>query len=285
MARTVNEIFEEMKAEAIRLSTDANNADAIAMFNNTSKFAIWRILFFAIGYCIWSLEKLWDAFQILINSIIANEMPHTLNWYRTKAIAFQYGFPLIADSDKFDNTGFTDQQIGDSKVIKYAAVTETTIDGKRVLQIKIAGKQGDDIVQLDNAVEVAFTAYMQEIKDAGVPIIIYNRVADVIRATVDVYYDALLLDENGNRLDGLGAKPVEEAAKNYPFNLDFNGEFSNAAFIDDIQNAYGVSKRKAFLVSAERQVGAAWQAIPNTFIPEAGYAEFDSITINYHADV
>ncbi len=283
--RSVQQIFDEMKTEAIRLATEQGNDDAIAMFNNISAFAVWKIMFYAQAFCQWVLEGLWENFLSVVRTILNSEKPHTRGWYRTKGINFQYGFPLIPDTDKFDNTGFTQEQIENSKVVKYSAVNETTVDNKRVLLYKVAGKQGDDIVPLTALQEAAFIAYMEEIRDAGVPILYYNREADLLRATVTVHYNALLLDENGNRLDGLGEKPVESAARTYPFNLDFNGEFSNAAFIDAIQAAYGVSDRKAFLVSIEKQVGANWQSVPNTYIPEAGYARFDEITINYIADV
>ena len=43
----------------------------------------------------------------------------------------------------------------------------------------------------------AFTAYMEEIKDAGVGILIYNRLADLIKIEVDFYYNLLLLDSAG----------------------------------------------------------------------------------------
>lgn len=285
MARTRTEIFNEMVDEAKRLATDAQDQNMLDMLDNISNVAVWKILFQVMAFTVWTVEKLWDSFLALINSILASEVPHTRGWYKSKALAFQYGFPLLADTDKFDNTGYTQQQIDDSKVVKYCAVSETTVDGKRVLLMKIAGKSGDDIVQLINAVEIAFKAYMEDIKDAGVPILYYNKAADEIRATITVYYDPLLLDATGNRLDGLGGKPVEDAANNYSFNLDFNGEFSNAAFVDDMQNAFGVSKRKVFLQTVERKVGGVWQAIPNTFTPDAGYAEFSSLTFNYIADV
>jgi hypothetical protein len=284
MARTIDTIFNDMKGEAVRLATDANNADMLAMLNNTSKVAIWRLWFYIIAFAVWSLEKLWDAFQLLINSIIANQTPHTLRWYRTKALAFQYGFNLIPDTDKFDDVLFADDEIEASKVVKYAAVNETTIDGRRVLLIKVATLVNGELSPLNALQEAALTAYFEDVKDAGVPIIIYNRLADVLRATVDFYYNPLLLDGNGNRLDGLGANPVIEAANNYLLSLPFNGEFSNAAFIDALQDAFGASDRDVFLRSMERKTGDSdYVSVANTFIPDAGYVRFEAngLTINY----
>ena len=290
MARTVEQIFNEQKDEAIRLATLANDADLIAMFNNTSAFASWRVLFYIMAYTVWSLENLWDIFQKLINDTIAQLTPHTTRWYRTKALLFQFGMNLLPDSDKFDNTGFTNQQIIDSKIIKYAAVNEATIQQRRSLLIKVAGVDAGGNLQPITAPQLdAFTAYIEEIKDAGVYVVIYNRSADLLRTEIDVYYNPLLLDVNGNRLDGLAGKPIEDACKSYLLQLPFNGEFSNAAFIDSVQNAFGVSDRNVFLKSMLRGLpGGVFAAVPNSFIPEAGYVNFDlvnGLVINYIAHV
>lgn len=286
MARTIDEIFEEQRQEAIRLADEAGNTDALDMYNNNSRLAIWRLLFYTMAYCAWGLEKIFDSTVSLIDGMIANLTPHSLRWYRSKALAFQYGFDLIPETDKYDNTGKTDNEIAGAKVVKYAAVNETTIDERRVLLIKIAGVDNDGkLVQLPQLVEDAFVTYMERVRDAGNVLIIYNREADVLRTTVDVFYNPLLLDGSGNRLDGLGGKPLEEAALQYLLSRPFNGEFSNAGFIDALQNAYGVNERNVFLRSMERKINENdYQSVGNTFIPDAGYARFADtagLNINY----
>lgn len=285
MARTIQQIFDEQKAEAIRLATEQNNGEALAMFNNTSRVALWRLLFFTMAFCAWSLEKIFDGFVDLVNSIIAALTPHSLRWYRTKALSFQFGFDLIAETDKYNNTGKTADEIEASKVVKYAAVNEALVDGRRVLLVKVAGVDGSgNLIQLPGAQEAAFIAYMERVKDAGNMLIIYNRVADILKTEVDVYYNPLLLSFDGSRLDGLGGKPLEDAAISYLLNLPFNGEFSNAAFIDTLQNAFGVDNKNVFLKSMQRKINdTTYQSVGNTFIPDAGYTKFDvnGLLINY----
>lgn len=288
MARTVAQIFEEMKTEAINQATTAGNAEAVAMFNNTSKVAVWRIYFYTVAYITYTLETLFDGFITTVQNLLIALLPHTVRWYRKKALAFQYGFSLIVDTDKFDNTGYTDTDIENSKIVAYAAVNEATVDNIRVLLIKIAKKANDGTpTPLSNTEETAFTAYMNEVKDAGNKLIIYNRTGDLIKANLNVFYNPLLLDENGNRLDGLGGNPVEEAANNFPFQLDFNGEFILSQFIDAVQNAYGVSRRRVDLISFQKKTGSgAYTTVGSSFIPEAGYAKFDvdGLVINYIED-
>lgn len=290
MARTRQQIFDEMKAEALRQAIEQNDIEMQEMLNNISGYAAWRNLFNVMAFCAWTLEVLWDKFKVVIDTLIAALTPHSLRWYRTKALAFQYGFDLIPESDKYNNAGFTTQQIADSKIVKYSAVNEASIDGKRVLLIKIAGvDNGGSLVQLSGLQEAAFSAYMERIKDAGNVIIIYNREADLLRGEIDVYYNPLLLDNTGGRLDGLAGKPLEEAARSYLLLLPFNGEFSNAVFTDFMQAAYGVADKNVFLKSMQRKIGAAtYQAVANTFIPDAGYTNFetpDGLKINYIAHV
>lgn len=286
MARTIEEIFESQRTEAIRLAQEMNNTAAENMLNNPSKVAIWRILFYAFAFCAWSLEKIFDNTIALIDAMIAQLTPHSLRWYRSKALAFQFGFDLVPETDKYDNTGKTSSEIEASKLVKYAAVNESIIDGVRVLLIKIAGVDTDGkLTQLPQIVYEAFTAYMERVRDAGNVLVIYNHEADVLRTMVDVYYNPLLLDGSGNRLDGLGGKPVEDAANAYLLSRPFNGEFSNAGFIDALQNAFGVNERNVFLRSMERKIGPNdWQSVGNTIIPDAGYAKFDDnsgLNLNY----
>lgn len=289
MARTIQQIFNEQKEEAIRLATEQSNDEALEMFNNTSKVSLWRLLFYVFAFSAWSLEKVFDSFVDLVNGIIAALTPHSLRWYRTKALAFQFGFDLIAETDKYDNAGKTADEIEESKMVKYAAVNEAQVDGRRVLLIKVAGVDGSGVLQqLPSIQEAAFAAYMERVKDAGNMLIIYNRIADILKTEVDVFYNPLVLDANGNRLDGLAGKPVEDAANGYLLTLPFNGEFSNAAFVDALQNAYGVDNKNVFLKSMQRKINETdYQAVGNTFIPDAGYTKFDEggLIINYIAHV
>ena len=290
MARTTQAIFDSMVTEAKRLAGARNNADAIAMFNNTSNVAVWKLIFYVMAYCVMTFETLLDAFQTKVDDELAQLRPHTYNWYRNKAKAFQYGFPLVPDTDVFDNTGYTQADIDNSKLVKYASCTTDVVDGVRVLLMKIAATDsGGDLVPLGNTNGEydAFKTFMAEVKDAGVYLVIYNNAADLIRATVDVYYNPMLIDDTGLRTDGNGY-PVMEAANNYPLTLEFDGEFINAGFIDALQAAYGVSRKKVNLSSIERQTaGGSWQVVNSSFVPEAGYAKYapNGLTINYIADV
>lgn len=293
MARTTQQIFDSMVAEGIAKATADGNTDALAMFANTSKVAIWRLMFYIMAFAIMTFEKLLDAFKTDVDNQLTALIPGKITWYQTKFKAFQYGFNLLPGSDLFNNTGKTDAEIAASKIIKYAAVTEATVDNKRVLLVKIAKLSGTDLVPLLPEELLSFTTYVNTIKYAGVTIVIYNQVADLLRSEVNVYYNPLLLNEQGMRIDGAGY-PVREAAIAYPLTLEFDGEFINAGFIDALQACYGVSRRKVNLVRMERKTGNGnFTSVGSSFIPDAGYCKFEpnepntnkGLIINYIADV
>jgi hypothetical protein len=50
MARTVNEIFEVIIGEANSLAVTENNEEVQEMLANSSQFAVWKIVFYAVAF-------------------------------------------------------------------------------------------------------------------------------------------------------------------------------------------------------------------------------------------
>jgi len=280
MARTIQEIQEliyQAKAQE----------PALNELNSTSKVAIWRLWVYIIAVAIWSLEKLFDLHRADIDKRLAELKPHTARWYRSKALAFQYGFDLLTDSDKFNNTGHTEEQIEASKIVKYSAVVESPNEGRLI--VKIAGEQGEQLQPITDAQKQAFEAYLQEIKDAGVRLSIVNYQPDILHLQMKIVYDPLLIDSNGQNIIH-ATKPVETAIKEYLKRLPFNGELVLAHLIDELQQAEGV--RIPHLVLAQsKHIGTngnygAFEAIEISKIPTAGYFTIDNFNdITYVSNV
>ena len=205
MARSIQEI------QNIILQAKAQEP-ALESLNSTSKVAIWRLWVYIIAVAIWGLEKLFDQHRSDIDKRLAELKPHTARWYRSKALAFQYGFDLLPDSDKFNNQGHTEEAIEASKIVKYSAVIESKNEGRLI--VKIAGEQGDTLQPISDAQKQAFAAYLQEIKDAGVRLSVVNYQPDILHLQMKIVYDPLVLDSNGQSIIH-ATKPVEEAIKSY----------------------------------------------------------------------
>ncbi|WP_277012695.1 nucleotidyltransferase [Capnocytophaga granulosa] len=258
MARTIQEI-QELIYQA------KTQEPALNELNSASKVAIWRLWVYIISVAIWSLEKLFDLHRTDIDKRLAELTPHTARWYRNKALAFQYGFDLLPDSDKFNNTGHTEEQIEASKIVKYSAVVESE-DGRLI--VKIATESDGRLLPITEDQHNAFKGYIAEIKDAGVRATVINYLPDKLVLNLDVYYDPLILDSNG--MDILSAKlPVKEAIEIYLKNLPFNGELIVAHLVDALQAVNGVK------IPHLKEVTTAW-IDPNT----RGYGSFENINVS-----
>lgn len=207
-----------------------------------SKVSLESILFYVVAVAIWSLQVLFDTHKAEMTALIAEKKPHRLKWYRDKTLSFQYGRDLIDDNDLYDNTDVTDEQIALERVVKYAAAVEQA--GVVIVKVATAstpstGSGSGDRVPLDGDQEEALTAYLKEIKDAGVKLSLVNEEANTFTATLDIYYDPMVLNASLNSLAN-GGNPVREAIADFIANLPFNGEYRNSALVDRLQSVEGV---------------------------------------------
>ena len=270
MARSIQEI------QTLILQAKAQEP-ALNELNSTSKVAIWRLWVYIIAVAIWSLEKLFDQHRADIDKRLAELKPHTARWYRSKALAFQYGFDLLLDSDTFNNQGHTEEAIEASKIVKYSAVIESKNEGRLI--VKIAGEQGDTLQPITEPQKQAFEAYLQEIKDAGVRLSVVNYQPDILHLQMKIVYDPLVLDSNGQSIIH-ATKPVEKAIKDYLKRLPFNGELVLAHLIDALQQAEGVKIPHLVLAQSKNITSGggygAFETIEISKIPTAGYFTIDN---------
>lgn len=273
MARTVNEIYNQM--------IEAKEAEnGLAGLTSTSAAAIWRLLLYVVAYCEHVLEVLFDTHKNEVTTIINTLKPHTALWYAEKAKMFQYGFDLYPDSDQFNNEGKTDTEIEDSKIVKYASV----IDNNDYLQIKVAKEENNDLAELDDTERQAVAEYLARIKDAGIYIELVTLPAEQMKFEITVYYNPLVLDGEGRRLDGTNNNPVKEAVHEFLKNVEFDGTIVLAYLTDTLQGVEGVEI--PVVNTAYYQVGAAgWTAFSVMHRPGSGYARVsdENIIITYIA--
>lgn len=243
MARTFAEIKGSMTAAFIEDSaiqeryglTPGNTFE-----QEFSKVSIENILFDIVAFAIWSLEALWDIFRKETDEKIAASRVHTKKWYRSKAMEFLYGYEL-GESDVYDTTGLTDEQIAEAKIVANAAVIKMIVSGHGVLRLKVVKHVGDELGPLDSTELTAFGQYMNLVSDAGTYVIPTTGVADDLKLKIDIYYDALVFDNTGARLDGTDDEPVQNAIRNYLKSLDFNGSFIKTKLEDMLQMVQGVN--------------------------------------------
>lgn len=282
MARTIAEIKDSMTSAFIADATIQEKYQLESKDTFASKFnviSIESILFYVFAVAVWAVEKLIDQHKTEIQDLIETETPHTLTWYQNKAKTFRYGQALITDTDQYDDTGLTDADIEAMQVIKACAVVETT-DG---LTIKTASENSNGVLQaLTEQQLTAFTAYINEIRDAGVHCTCISSAHDNLILTISLRIDATVLDANGCRLDD-GTNAIEEAIETYLRSLPFNGELILASLTDALQAVDGVKIPHIESCYVERMGIGGYgeqETVAITDIPYSGYYELTDLTIN-----
>jgi hypothetical protein len=282
MARSLNEIQQPILDDIA--TSDALNAlqvlttteQTLTSATSTSKVAVWRLFVYIIAVTTQTLEKILDVFKATVIAIVAANRPHDAEWYKSKALAFQYGDTLV-DKDEYEVIDAAKQ------IIKQVACME----GDRTIVIKIATATGDELIKLPDPNQVnAFITYMNKVKDAGTVIEVTNADADLLKVTMDFYYDALIVDSAGMEIN-TGINVVETAIKSYLKSLDFNGEFDINKMIDYLQKAKGYASLKINFCGFKAGLATSYSIITRNYLPLSGYMKLDlsELQVNYFPNV
>jgi hypothetical protein len=277
MARTISDIKATITADFMKSTVMATlyGFTVDDSFESTfSKVSFENILFYIVAFLTNTMEKLFDAHKADVDATIAEQKPHTKNWYKNKALAYMHGFELLEDSDQFYIPAeTTTAQIAESKIVKYAAVVEKA----NVLYIKVAaaglvpltsGLEGEASDQLHG-----LNAYFKEVKDAGVKLQIINKPADHFKASLVVYYNPMVLNSRGINAS-TGIKSVRVAVRDFIASLPFNGEYRNNALIDALQLLDGVVMVE--LTSAQTSPHEVVMAAQINYNQDLGFTDVDA---------
>lgn len=276
MARTITEIQEQIIASV------ASDAELNTNLTSTSVTAIWRLWTYVVAVAIWLHESAWDSFRVNLLDEVANMKPHTLRWYRGKALTYQAGGTLLPGEDVYDNTGITAEDIIAAQIIKYASASE----GNGQVVVKVA-KDVSGIITAPTVPELAgINAYFQDIKDAGVVLVVRGVAADRLKLGIDVYYDANILAADGSRLDGSSATPVKDAIKAFIKALPFDGRFIKAHLTDALQDVEGVIVPEIRSCEARRFDDPSYSAVDIFYDTYSGFLKVyddSDIVLTYYS--
>ncbi|MBQ7530848.1 MAG: hypothetical protein IJT12_04010 [Paludibacteraceae bacterium] len=273
MARTTEEIKQVLETEFMTRFRSLYGIPSGRTFGSYfSSVSVENLLLYVMAKLCHSLEEYMDAHEQRVEEYIAGMKPHSLRWYVQKILDFQWGIGTFdPEYGTYDNSDEDEEDVAASKVVKYASGTE----GGATLYIKVAGESGGARQPLSANALIALYAYVGQVKDAGVRVVLVNEPAEQLGIILTVHYDPLVLNSSGKLLSDTSVKPVEQAVKNYISNLPFNGVFSKDALVDAVQQAQGVkvTDLTAVHVSGDgqtyRQMTAAYAQ------PYPGYYELD----------
>jgi len=263
--RTIEDIYNEMLT--------AKEAQAeLAVLNSTSKTAIWRLLLYIVAVSIWSLENVLRISIKEQNAFIKSSKIHSLSWYSDFAKRFQFGDELPWGEVEYASIN------EDLQIVKYASVTKAPGG----LQVKVAKEDNDTLSPLDNTEIEAFKAYMFRISAAGDQLYYTNEVADELKLKLRIYYDALVLDSAGRRLDGTDDEVVKNAVDAYLKQMDFDGMLVPTYLVDHLQTIEGIVIPQLDVIQTKYGNMTSWMDVQAEGVnPHSGYVRLEDLEVEY----
>lgn len=245
-----------------------------------SKASLESILFYSIAYVIYIVKQLFNLHKIEVDAMLTQRTPHTSEWYRNISLAYRHGYALLPDSDQYSEEAINDES---AAIITYCAVSK----GSGELIIKIASG-GDALEKLSESQYLGFQEYIETVGDAGVQFNIISDEADSLKLVIDTYYNAMVLDGEGKRLDGSNDTPLLSGTNIYLQNLTFDGYFSLTDLTDALQSIEGLESPR--VVGVQTKYGLyEWSDVVNKYRAHAGWLKIydleNDLTVNYHANI
>lgn len=240
MARTHAEIKKEMtdnwmaKPEIIAKYNLQPSETFEQRFSSVSLENTW---FDVVAFGGYTLEILFDVFRAETDNKIAQSKVHTPRWYKGKALDYQHGYELVPETDYYDNTGVSDENIAASKIIANAAPVRV---GNGNVRMKVVKNSADGYDPVDDDVLTGVNSYFERVTDAGTTVTCTTGPADMLKIVAVVYYDPLILNTQGARLDGTDSTPLQNGIKAHLKSIKFNGALILKRLTDDVEAIQGI---------------------------------------------
>ncbi|WP_139422971.1 hypothetical protein [Chryseobacterium mulctrae] len=278
MNESYDAILAQLQAEKAK-NSDLNGLDS------TSKTSIWLGIFKVVAWVFYNFSLAAILHLQEIRDLIANQKVFNLRRYRSEALRFQYGFDLVDETDQFKPTYTdngseviaTDEQINNSKIIKYAACSRVIDNGRAKIVVKIAPEDLNEI--FPNDVMVAFVKYIEEISPAGDHITVLNYKPDMLKFAFKIKVDPLVLNASGMAIL-TATYPVQIAIENFLKNLPFDGQLSTQKLeaailaVDGVEDLTTLSMESKWIDPAVNGYGL-YQPIAMSVIPASGRFEIE----------
>lgn len=230
------------------------NLDGLTSTSKTSEFNLWMWLFSGVTVI---ANGVWEERQTEIQTIADSAIPGTERWLQKEILKFQYG-----DTLSFDNiTAKYFYAVIDAtkQIIARCAITSQGT----ISTVKAAKLVSGSPVALSGAELTSLRSFVNQIKWAGMQLLVVSQDADLLNAPMTIYY-------NGIVPLAVMQAAVEQAYTDYLAALPFNGQYSIIRHIDAIQAVENVNDVVIGVVQA-KPTGGAYLPVVRIYNPAAGY--------------
>ena len=287
MARTIAQIYESLNtvksnmAELSALVTEStgvpvdNSQNLILDASSGSKVAKWRLWLWIVAVACWVIENIVDNRVTEISAIVNGLRPHTLDWYESETLKWQYGHELAWIND--DHWGYL---VDDPAARIVVAVSAATNEMGEVV-IKVAKQVGAFLEPLTAGEVEGLVAYWKKWKDAGVKIVIVTEESNVLKIQATVVRNRLVLAADGTLLRDSTINPLTNALADYIDNVPFNEIIRITDFEAAAKLAEGITD--FVITSLEIRPGdvVAWTVVDREVIPSSGFARIDYVVSTF----
>lgn len=273
--RSIDEIKNEIRSNFIsnEVLQDLYGIDPSRSFEDQfSVVSLEAIITYIVAVSIWTFEYVMSRHKKEIESSIASKSMFSIPWYHQMALSFQLGDYLVLDEDTLM---WKYPKINDSRrIIKYAAVRTTTLEGISKLQFFVS-KDGKK--PLSSSEIKAFETYIGEVGAAGTHFEVISRDPTPLSFDIMIVRDPMILDYDGRSLVN-GIHVVKSAIINYLDGIKYGGTYNRTKMIDALQEVEGIRDVVLSVVRANGQV-----IYGQNFESVSGHFNFDDArtTISY----
>lgn len=258
-----------------------DNADLLMSdLNSGSNVASWRLWLWIVAFASWLVEGLFTVHKNEIEEILSAKAPHTLRWYAEESKKYQHGYSMT-----WNGNYYTYEEIDTaSQIITYAAASESG----GIIKLKVAKEADDSLSVLTQAEKSGLEEFWSRWKDAGVIIEIVNQPADLLKVTMTIVRDRLVLNSENQLIRDTSVYPVDDAINQFRMNLEFDGILRLSELAAAIKEAEGVVDVKISSAQWKSSTAVEYTVVNMEVIPESGYFQIDvtsSITYEDYINV
>lgn len=291
-ARTLNEIYTQIIDEKVNytqlndLQPNINSLQSLlAQLQTTSRVGVWRLWAYITALAIFIHEKLIDTQTAELEQRAINIIPGSLRWYRDMALEWQPGDALVWNGvlRRYEYNPVNEN----NRLVKYSAV----IEANNQLTIKVA-KELAGLAEPLNAAELSqFGAYITLRKYAGTNVAIISEDADTVNITGEVFYNPLVMANDGSLISDPSVFPVSDAIDLFLKDLgttNFNGKLRAVELVLDIMSVNGVENFSLFTLEAQYGILPMQDVLSlpgQEYQSNAGHLVINTLTLTYTENV
>ena len=245
---------------------------------NPSRASEWLYVKKTLGFFFKSMAEMVEQHKAEVALMIQRQELGDLEWYRTKALAYQHGDPIT----RINNVPGYNVIDPDKQIIRHCSCREVIDDDHNLVIVIKAAKGADALEPLDTIELAGLTAYLENIKFGGVKLVILSLPPDQVYYEIDVQVNQSIIDVNsGCRLDGSEDTPIYKALNTFHKAIGNEGVLYLSRVEDAVQKTPGVIDAR--VKQAYYRDGASWIAIDTKWESTATYMvlDEDQTTINY----